>query len=608
MASPSVRTSGAGSVIGDFVLACGVEATAWATRLDGFAALADPDEAVQAAGRGATRQGRADDGSRWVAVADLIDGRLDLGTEALGSGTPPQREWRGRFVEAAWHPNRRRVAALTDHFSTLPLYFIAREDLLLLATDLRFLAGSPFCRREIDLQSIYHYLNFAQIPAPRTIFREIRRLEPGTRLCWEPGAGARLDRYFLPEYPEDLIGDDDSLAAELRERIVATVEDHRPEGAHNWGCFLSGGTDSSSIVSILSRRKEPAGARVKTFSIGFAEQGYDELAYARLAAESCGADPSFAQVSRADTQALVTRVIEAYDQPLGNASAIPTLACTELAREHGVRTLVAGDGGDEIFGGNQRYAKDVAMEAWFQLPAPVRALGRAVGGAVGGGRVHLLNRVENFFERASLPNPDRFYTDDSFASDHYRELLSPDFRAVVERDASLDFIRGIYGLGETGGPLHRLMRLDLLLAIAQNDLRKVDGAARAAGVDVRFPYLDPSLIAYVNRLPERQKVRGFDKRFLFKRAMRSILPDQILRKRKQGFGLPISVWLRTAGGFQAAVRDTLLDARTTARGWWNRSFVERLFEEHQQGAWDHSCHLWLLYVLELWLRRYVDAT
>ncbi len=607
MASTSVRTPGDRSVIGDFVLACGAETTAWATRLDGFGSTADPDEPVQAAARGAVRQGRSDDGSRWLAVADLIDGRLDLGTEALGSGTPPQRGWRGRFVQAAWHPNQRRVAALTDHFSTLPLYFIAGEDLLLLATDLRLLGASPFSRRQIDLESIYHYLNFAQIPAPRTIFRDIRRLEPGTRLVWEPGAGLRLDRYFLPEYPEDLTGDDDVLAAGLRERIVATVQDYRPDGG-DWGCFLSGGTDSSSIVSIFSRQPSPGDARVKSFSIGFAEESYDELAYARLAAEACGAAPTFAQVPRADAQALVARVIETYDQPMGNASAIPTLACTELARDNGVRTLVAGDGGDEVFGGNQRYAKDVAMEAWFQLPAPVRAIGRAVGGAVGGGRVHLLNRVENFFERASLPNPDRFYTDDSFASDHYHDLLSPDFRAVVERDASLDFMREVYRLGETGGPLHRLMRLDLLMAIAQNDLRKVDGAARAAGVDVRFPYLDAALIAHVNRLPERQKVRGFDKRFLFKRAMRGILPEQILRKKKQGFGLPIAVWLRTDAAFGSAVRETLFDPRTAARGWWNRSFVERMFEEHQQGAWDHSYHLWLLYVLELWLRRYVDAS
>src|SRR5262249_31637341 len=160
-------------------------------------------------------------------------------------------------------------------------------------------------------------------------------------------------------------------------------------------------------------------------------------------------------------------------------------------------TLLAGDGGDEIFGGNERYAKDRIMSAWYAMPAPLKAAGRAVGGVAGASGNFFLNRVENFFERTSLPNPDRFYTDDSLASDHYEELLTPELRRAVGRDASLDWMRRVYALGDTGGPLHRVMRLDLMNAIAQSDLRKVDGASRSAEVSVRFPYLDPKLIAWV---------------------------------------------------------------------------------------------------------------
>ena len=314
------------------------------------------------------------------------------------------------------------------------------------------------------------------------------------------------------------------------------MQAYGPGDAEPWGCFLSGGTDSSSIVSILARQR--GGARVKSYSIGFAEEAYDELAFAETAARACGADATFHRVTREQAQALVSRIVEGYDQPFGNASAIPTLACTELAREHGTRVLLAGDGGDEIFGGNERYAKDRVMEAFFALPGPLKRLGRAVGAAVGESRFHLLNRVENFFERASLPNPERFYTDEGYASDHYEQLLTPEFRRHVARDASLDVMRRAYRLGSTGGPLHRIMRLDLMMAIAQNDLVKVHGAARAAGVSVRFPYLDPQLVAWVGRLPEKHKVRRLTKRWLFKRAMRTVLPEEILRKKKQGFGLP----------------------------------------------------------------------
>jgi asparagine synthase (glutamine-hydrolysing) len=169
-------------------------------------------------------------------------------------------------------------------------------------------------------------------------------------------------------------------------------------------------------------------------------------------------------------------------------------------------------------------------------------------------------------------------------------------------------MRSVYRLGASGGPLHRVMRLDLLMAIAQHDLRKVHGATQSAGVSVRFPYLDPQLVAYTGRLPERFKVRGLQKRYLFRRAMQGILPEEILRKKKQGFGLPIAVWLRSDRAFQSMVRDALFDPRARARGWWESAFVERLLGEHERGSWDHADYIWRLFVLELWLRRYVDAS
>jgi asparagine synthase (glutamine-hydrolysing) len=387
--------------------------------------------------------------------------------------------------------------------------------------------------------------------------------------------------------------------------MVATVHDYRPGHHAGWGCFLSGGTDSSSIVSILARQKDRG--PVRSFTIGFAEERYDELGFARTAAAACGADPNFETVSDERAQSLVSRVIEAYDQPFGNASAIPTLACVDLARASGAQVLLAGDGGDEIFGGNQRYAKDQVMETWFGMPGPVKSLGRRLGALAGLADHRFLNRVENFLSRAALPNPDRFYTDDSFASDHYQEMLTPDFRRAVAPEASLDFMRRVYRVGATGGPLHRIMRLDLMMAIAQNDLRKVHGAAQSAGVSVRFPYLDPLLVAHMSHLPERYVVRGLTKRYLFKRAMQGILPAEILRKKKQGFGLPVSVWLRADGPFKSMVRQSLFDARARARGWWEPSFVEGLLAQHERGVWDYADCIYRLFVLELWLRRYVDG-
>lgn len=592
------------SIIGDVVLVIGNGAATWLRSLDGWKLVSGPHEEVQVAVRGTTRSGKTEDGTRWVAIADLIDGDLPSGAKALADGPPPQRDWRGRFAQIAWADDG-RVLAVTDHFSTLPLFSLVRDDVFAIASDPRVLSRSPWAGREIDLESVYHYLNFAQIPAPRTIFKDIKRLEPSTRLRRTKGKPVDQHRYFVPEYPEDLRGSDEDLAMELRDRIVASVEAFGLGNTPGWGCFLSGGTDSSSIVSILAR--QIGHGKVQSFSIGFAEEGYDETDYARIAAEAAGAVPNVHRVSRAEAQALVDRVVDAYDQPFGNASAIPTIACADVAKRKGVQTMLAGDGGDEIFGGNERYAKDKVMESWFAMPGPLKAVGLAVGGIAGKSSSHFLNRVENFFQRSSIPNPDRFYTDDSFASDHYEQLLRPEFRAQVGRDASLDVMREIYGLGRTGGPLHKIMRLDLLMAIARNDIPKVHCAARSAGVTVRFPLLDPRLVAFTSRLAEKQKVRGLTKRYLFKRAMRGILPEETLKKKKQGFGLPTSVWLKSDQSFKDAVRDTLFSERAKGRGWLEPSFIEGLMSAHERGSWDHSDDIWRLFILERWMRRHVDV-
>lgn len=534
--------------------------------------------------------------------------RLHVGLHDLVEGSPADTDdrialWRGRFVDLRIDVAGRRILAHGDHFATLPLYYCAHDAGILLASDLRLLLDAPWHAREPDKAAIYHLLNFGYIPAPLTILAGIRRLLPAERIAIESGR-VTSSRYWNPTYPEDLDGDEDTLARGLEERIVATVQRYRPEDDSGWGCFLSGGTDSSSITSILARQYPDR--RVRSFSIGFAEAGYDELDYARMAANACGAHAYTRSVSRDDTLALLPTLIDLCDQPFGNASTIPTHACARLARDSGVSTLVAGDGGDEIFGGNERYAKDHAFGLFHALPAPLKAMGRAVGHVAARSQRRFPQRIANFVERGSLPNPDRFYTDDSFASDHFRELLSDEFARGLPRDLSLDFLRHQYALSDGASELHRLMRLDLDMAIAQCDIVKVHGATRAAGVVARFPYLDPDLVDYTGRLAAHWKVQGFNKRRLFKRAMHDVLPADILSKKKQGFGLPIAVWLARDESFREITHDAILGERARRRGWFNPGFVEELLRQHEAGTWDWSAEIWRLVALELWLRRYLD--
>ncbi|MCK7593986.1 asparagine synthetase B family protein [Pseudomarimonas salicorniae] len=556
---------------------------------------------LPAAGEGGVR---CLQGERWQAVGlfDLVEGDpRELDAVLDGGGW---QRWRGRFAFAAQRRDGGEWLAVTDHFNTLPMYYAVEQDQLLLCNRLGPLLRAPWCQRRPDPEALFHYLNFACVPAPHTIVPEVRRLPPAGVLRWRGGAPS-VERWWRPAYAEDLDGEDGQRAGELRERIVATVQRYRPGSEASWGCFLSGGTDSSSITSILARQH--AGASVHSYSIGFAEADYNELDFAREAARACGAEGHFGSIDEAETLAVLPRLVELYDQPFGNASAVPTLACAAMAARDGRNVLLAGDGGDEIFGGNERYAKDRLMQAWYRLPAPLRGLGRWVGRSLGGGRQRFLNRIDNFTRRASLPNPDRFYTDDAFASEHFDALLGDALRAQLQPGLSLGWMRETYSACSASAELHRLMALDLELAIAQNDLVKVDGACRHAGVGARFPYLDPDLVEYAGRLPARFKLRGGEKRYLFKQAMAGILPPMILQKRKQGFGLPVAVWIRDNPGFREMLTDLLLSERSRARGWFQPAFVERLLERHLAGAWDHAPELWQMAVLELWMRRHLDA-
>lgn len=510
---------------------------------------------------------------------------------------------RGRYAFVFWDARERRVTAFTDAFRTYPIYYEATGSAIACASDLRLLLLARATPPRVDRAGLFHYLNFGYVPSPASAIEGIAKLPPGHRLEGRPGS-CEVRRASEIRYPEDLDGDDTARARELRERIVDTVSDYRPAPGVPWGTFLSGGTDSSSISGILARAA-PGG--VDTFSIGFDEAGFDEMSYSRLAAERLGLTPHERRVGEADAVDVIGRLARAFDEPFGNPSAIPTYYCAAMAGAAGKSLLVAGDGGDEIFGGNERYAKDQVFGWYHRAPAPVRALGRGLARALGGLDAHAANRVRNMIRRGELPNPDRFYSDDSFASDHYESLLTPAFRAAVPAGASLQIQRDLFARADARSELHRLMYLDLKLTIAESDLVKVLRATRLAGIDVAFPYIDRELVDYTGRLPARFKVRGLEKRQLFKLAMADILPLEIRRKKKQGFGLPTSVWLRRDGRLRELVNDVVLSPRALGRGLFEAGFIRELARRHERGAWDHSSEIMRLLMLELWHREFVDA-
>jgi asparagine synthase (glutamine-hydrolysing) len=522
----------------------------------------------------------------------------------LLAGKPATGPLRARHAVVLWDGERRGVRAFTDAFRTYPVYYHAGPERIVCASDLRLVLAALAAAPAVDPGALYHYLNFGYIPSPHCAIAGVGKLEPGHALEIGPGGVARTPLRPMA-YPEDLDSRDEAgLVRELRDRIVANVRDYLPGPGASWGTFLSGGTDSSSIAGILAGAR--TGPPVDSFSIGFAESGFDEMSYSRLAAGRFGLRSHERVVGEADSLAAIPRLAAAFDEPFGNPSAIPTFYCADLARQAGKSLLVAGDGGDEIFGGNERYAKDQILGWYYRAAAPVHAAGALAAAALKPFDFHLGNRVRNMIRRGRMPNPDRFYSDDSFASDHFDELLTPGLRERIDRDASLQLQRDAFAGPERAGELHRLMYLDLRMTIAESDLVKVLRASRLAGIDVAFPYIDRQLVDYTGRLPQRYKVNGLEKRYLFKKAMADILPEEIRKKKKQGFGLPLSVWLRRGGPIRDLARDVVLSPRAMGRGYFEPAFVERLFERHERGSWDHSAELFRLTMLELWHRAHVD--
>ncbi|MGE0682658.1 MAG: asparagine synthetase B [Candidatus Binatia bacterium] len=507
------------------------------------------------------------------------------------------RNLTGNFALALCQSTDDCVVLSTDHFGIRPIFYRHDENRLIFGTrleSLRVFSEDPFA---IDLQSVYHYLNFTYVPGPRTIYKNTFLLPPGTALIVRKNT-LRLSSYWRMNYPGDAVASEEELAFRLRHSIDLAVRRTLcpTEKKGTIGTFLSGGTDSGTISGIVAREIVP----LRAYSIAFGEDDYNELHYAKLLAQRFGLEHHVHQLTADELLQSIPLLLQECDQPFGNPSIVATWRCAKLASEHDTTVLLAGDGGDEIFGGNERYAKDSIYGLYYRLPAWLRCMLSTLAQALPEQSLWG-NRVRNFTYRGNMPNPERFYADDAFASKWWDSLVLPQLAGRVQRDSSVDVVRQHFQQTQASHELDRLMYVDLQMAIWGNDLPKVMTAARATGVRVRFPFLDPDLAQCTGALPFWLKVRGVKKRYLFKRAVTDVLPQETLRKTKHGFGVPVAEWIRTDRRVREAVLDPLLDARGFIRTYLSRDGLQRIMNEHLRNEWDHGMWLWALMMLERWM-------
>lgn len=498
----------------------------------------------------------------------------------------------GDFALALREPDGTAFLAV-DRFAIRTLCYRQAGGKLLFAERADQLADST---SEIDPQAIFDYLYSHAIASPRTIYKGIFRLPPAHFALFEQGR-LTVAPYWTPEFVEPRSPDFASLRDEFRHLLQQATARQLDGGKA--GCFLSGGTDSSTVAGMIGRVR---GTPAATYSIGFDAEGYDEMAFAHIASRRFATEHHEYYVTPDDLVRSIPLVATHYDQPFGNSSALPAYYCAKMAKDDGIARILAGDGGDELFGGNSRYAKQRVFDAYQRVPGVVRKglLEPLLGTRFASG-LPLLRKGSSYVEQARVPMPDRLQMYNLISRLGIRQALSDGFLAQIDVAAPLQHQRGVWAAARTASNTNRELAFDWRYTLAESDLPKVCGTTRLAGLDVGFPMLDDDLLEFSLRLPAHYKLKGLKLRWFFKEALRGFLPDEILTKKKQGFGLPFGVWLTRHDALRTLASESVrgLVDRGVLRG----EFVDALLSRH---LYEHPGYfgemIWISMILEQWLR------
>ena len=498
---------------------------------------------------------------------------------------------RGMFAVALWDRRKRLLMLARDRYGIKPLYYELRDGHLAFASELKALAAAPDFPRTVDPRALHSFLAFNSIPSPLSIFQGASKLAPGHLLTCTPD-GVSIDRFARPApAPETQLRRESpgELAQELRDRLGESVRAHLLADVPV-GVLLSGGVDSSGLTALAAQQSSE---RVSTFSIGFRERSFNELELAREVARRYGTDHHELVVSPEVTE-LLPKLVDAFDEPFADSSALPTYLVSQLASEH-VKVVLSGEGGDELFGGYETYAADqLALRVGPVAARLAPLLDRLPSSDA---RVSLEYRAKRFTRAAALPPLERHHG--------WKEIFSEQHRAAVLqepwRDVGYDPLTPWRErFDETAGAplLARLQDVDLGIYLADDLLVKTDRMSMVHSLEARVPYLDPAVSDLALALPTRLKVRGLSKKRLLRSALAPLVPPRILRARKRGFSIPAAAWLR--GELAPLARELLAPARTRDQGYFEPREVERLLSEHLERRHDHSRQLWGLMCFSLW--------
>ena len=459
------------------------------------------------------------------------------------------------------------------------------------------LRAFPGVRTQLSTQGLFDYLYYHVCPGPQTIFTDLLRLAPGHCIEFGAGGASQPSAYWNMRFIEAQNPNPEALEREFVSLLETAVKESS-EGK-SCGAFLSGGTDSSTISGMLSR---VGGGPARTFSIGFDVKGYDEMEYARIAAKHFGCEHHEYYVTPTDVVDALPKVAALYDQPFGNASAIPTYYCAKFARGHGVARLLAGDGGDELFGGNERYGKQHLLSLYRRVPAALRSalIEPLLLSVPGAQRVPLVRKLRSYVEQARPPMPQRYESYNLLLHLGTESVFTPQFLASIDTNHPNQLLDEAFAPYADASLVNQMLGIDIRFVLADGDLPKVTRMCELADVDVAFPLLDERLVEFSQKLPADLKLRGTELRWFFKHALRDFLPPEVITKQKHGFGLPVGAWLVD----HRPLFDLAVDSIGLLR---QRGIVQPRFLDELIGTRlrEHPAYygtmVWILMMLGLWL-------
>ncbi len=503
---------------------------------------------------------------------------------------------RGMFGLALWDASSRTLLVARDRVGIKPIYYAETPGGLYFASELKSILCAPDVPRDVDLHALDHFLSFLYTPRDRSIFAHVRKLPPGHVLTWRDGRTTVTPYWQLPA-TETFTGTEQDAIDALRDVLTDAVRAHLVSDVP-LGAFLSGGVDSSVVVALMAKA---SGARVKTFSIGFDEPAFDELEHARRVATHYGTD-HHEFVVRPDALTILDDLVRHFDEPFADASAIPTWYVSAMARQH-VTVVLSGDGGDELFGGYDRYLPHPRVAAFDRyIPGRLHPIAAAVADRLPHGA-----RGKNFLRHVGRTRRGR-YVDAIryFGADEKPALLAAGVRAsLASSDPETDVVRRFDNHASLPWA-SQMMRVDIETYLPEDILTKVDRMSMAHSIESRVPLLDNEVIDFAATLPSTFKIRNGRRKHILKEVAAGLLPTGLVDRRKQGFGVPLGVWFR--GGLRELFADTLLSPRALQRGYFEARFVSRLVDEHLSGRRDHTLRLWQLVMFERWHQQYLDRT